>query len=70
MGKIKKVNKTMIGMNGETLHITGESRGKAIPMREAIKLGLVVLDDKKAMQKMFSEDELKEMGYDYTETEE
>jgi len=70
MGKIKKVNKTMIGIDGEILHITGESEGKTMTMKEAIKSGLVVLDDKKAMQKMFSEDELKEMGYDYTEAEE
>lgn len=69
MGKIKRVNKTRLGMHGEVLHITGESRGKTMTMKEAIKAGLVKPSSKKAIQKLFSESELKEMGYDYTEEE-
>ena len=69
MGKIKRVNKTMLGMHGEILHITGESRGKTMTMKEAIKAGLVKPSSKKAMQKLFSETELKEIGCDYTEGE-
>lgn len=68
MSKTKKVNKTRLGMNGETLHITSESiSDKKLTMKEAIKSGLLIVDSKKAMQKLFSEEELEEMGYDYTE---
>jgi len=69
MGKIKIVNKTMLGMHGEILHITGESRGKTMTMKEAIKAGLVKIDDKETMQKLFSETELKEMEYDLNNKE-
>lgn len=69
MGKIKRVNKTRLGMHGEILHITGESRGKTMTMKEAIKAGLVKIDDKETMQKLFSENELKEMGYDLNNKE-
>lgn len=65
MGKIKRVNKTRLGMHGEILHITSESEGREMTMKEAIKAGLVKIDDKETMQKLFSENELKEMGYDF-----
>lgn len=69
MSKIKPVNKTRVEVNGEILHITGESRGKTMTMKEAIKAGLVKVENKELMQKMFSKEELEEMGYDYNTEE-
>lgn len=70
MSRIKPVNKTRIGVNGEILHITGESRGKTMTMKEAIKAGIVRASSKESMQKLFSQKELEELGYDNTTTEE
>lgn len=57
MSRIKPVNKTRIGVNGEILHITGESRGKTMTMKEAIKAGIVRASSKESMQKLFSKSE-------------
>lgn len=70
MSRIKPVNKTRIGVNGEILHITGESRGKTMTMKEAIKAGIVRASSKESMQKLFSQKELEELEYDNTTAEE
>lgn len=63
-----KVNKTRIGSNGEVLHIVDETDSKGFTIKDAIKKGFAKVS-KQEMQKLFSETELKEMGYDYTEDE-
>ena len=63
-----KVNKTRTGTNGEKLKIVEETEGQNFTLKEAIKRGFAAVS-KQEMQKIFSQTELEEMGYDYTENE-
>jgi hypothetical protein len=63
--KVKQVDKYIDGPDGK-IHIVEEIDGKEFTLKEAIKRGFARVGKSK-MQKLFSENELKEMGYDYTE---
>jgi len=69
---MSKILKTRIGPNGEKLNIVEIEDGKSFTLKEAIKMGFAAVS-KKEMQKLFTEQELEEMGYnqkddDNTET--
>lgn len=62
----KKIIEVINGPNGEKIEITEIIENKGISLKEAVKRGIVSID-KKEMQKLFSEQELKEMGYEIKE---
>ena len=53
----------------EKEEIVREEYGSPISIKDAVKRKMIVLP-REEMQKLFSQTELEEMGYDYTKTEE
>lgn len=67
MGKIIKEKHTyVIDKEGHTITTDTREYGDSIPKKEAIRRGLIKVS-RASMQKIFSEAELKEMGYDSEE---
>ena len=67
MGKIVKEKHTyVIDKEGHTITTDTREYGSSIPKKEAIRRGLIRVS-RKSMQKIFSETELREMGYDIEE---